>query len=254
MVDVRDPTNTYTVLDNFTGDLRRGETGDTIIQGGATPVFIGSVDGPVKGTIVGPDLQIILNHDTATLFGDVVGSVRGDDSSILIDGADGSLHIQTFRPSGNAANIFNTTDNVNPVINMYRESSTDISNDGSINYGLLRFGRDDTNGPAVTALIAGRENALNFSASATSDFFDATTYFCWKEKQFGIGTITPAHTLDVQGNAAVTGYTQFGSLTSVERDALTAANGMVIYNTTNNKFEGYQNGSWINLDDGLAAA
>ena len=32
MVDVRDPTNTHTVLDNFTGELRRGETGDVIIQ------------------------------------------------------------------------------------------------------------------------------------------------------------------------------------------------------------------------------
>jgi hypothetical protein len=28
---------------------------------------------------------------------------------------------------------------------------------------------------------------------------------------------------------------------------------MVIYNTTNNRFEGRQNGAWINLDDGTAA-
>jgi hypothetical protein len=37
-------------------------------------------------------------------------------------------------------------------------------------------------------------------------------------------------------------------LTTIERDALTAQNGMMIYNTTLNKFQGYQNGSWINLD------
>ena len=58
MVDVRDPTDTYTVLDNFTGDLRRGENGQVIIQGGATPTFIGSVDGPIRGTVVGPDLDV----------------------------------------------------------------------------------------------------------------------------------------------------------------------------------------------------
>lgn len=42
-------------------------------------------------------------------------------------------------------------------------------------------------------------------------------------------------------------YIQFGSFTTTERDALTAANGMVIYNTTDNKFQGYENGAWANL-------
>jgi len=84
LVDVRDPTNTHTVLDNFTGELKRGENGQTIIQGGASPVFIGSVDGPVRGTIVGPDLNIILNHDTATLTGQLIGSVFTDDSLTVV--------------------------------------------------------------------------------------------------------------------------------------------------------------------------
>jgi hypothetical protein len=34
-------------------------------------------------------------------------------------------------------------------------------------------------------------------------------------------------------------------LTSTERDALTASNGMVIYNTDNNRFEFYENGGWV---------
>ena len=38
-----------------------------------------------------------------------------------------------------------------------------------------------------------------------------------------------------------------GNMTTTVRDALTAANGMVIYNTTDNKFQGYENGSWANL-------
>ncbi len=36
-------------------------------------------------------------------------------------------------------------------------------------------------------------------------------------------------------------------LTSAQRDALTAVNGMLIYNTTTNKFQGRENGSWVNL-------
>ena len=49
------------------------------------------------------------------------------------------------------------------------------------------------------------------------------------------------------GNAKATGFVQFGSLTTTQRNALTAANGMVIYNTRDNKFQGYENGAWVNL-------
>ena len=48
-------------------------------------------------------------------------------------------------------------------------------------------------------------------------------------------------------------YVKFGSYTTTQRDALTATNGMVIYNSSDNRFQGRQNGAWINLDDGSAA-
>jgi len=40
---------------------------------------------------------------------------------------------------------------------------------------------------------------------------------------------------------------RFASLTTLERDGLIAANGDVIYNSTDNKFQGYENGAWVNL-------
>lgn len=50
----------------------------------------------------------------------------------------------------------------------------------------------------------------------------------------------------IKGNST-TGYVQLHTLTTVQRDALTGVNGMVIYNSTDNKFQGYENGAWANL-------
>lgn len=55
------------------------------------------------------------------------------------------------------------------------------------------------------------------------------------------------------GTITAGGFVQFGSYNTTERNALTAANGMVIYNSQVNRFQGYQNGAWINIDDGTAA-
>ena len=37
------------------------------------------------------------------------------------------------------------------------------------------------------------------------------------------------------------------SFTTTARNALSATNGQIIYNTTLNKFQGYENGAWVNL-------
>lgn len=67
----------------------------------------------------------------------------------------------------------------------------------------------------------------------------------------GVPTVTSPTNLDLEAPAAVRvvggGVFQLPRLTSVERDALTVANGSVIYNITTNKFQGYENGVWVNL-------
>jgi hypothetical protein len=40
---------------------------------------------------------------------------------------------------------------------------------------------------------------------------------------------------------------RLAQFTTAQRDQITAQNGDIIYNTTSNKFQGYENGAWVNL-------
>jgi len=61
----------------------------------------------------------------------------------------------------------------------------------------------------------------------------------------GIGGTPDAYgALDVQSTV---GAIIVPRMTTTQRDALTAANGMILYNSTTNKFQGYEAGAWTNL-------
>jgi hypothetical protein len=58
----------------------------------------------------------------------------------------------------------------------------------------------------------------------------------------GIGTTSPQGALDV---SSTTGAFIVPRMTTAQRDALSAVNGMIIYNTTTNQFNFYENGAWV---------
>ena len=58
----------------------------------------------------------------------------------------------------------------------------------------------------------------------------------------GIGTASPQGALDVSSTA---GALIVPRMTTAQRVALTAVNGMIIYNTDDNQFNFYENGAWV---------
>lgn len=68
----------------------------------------------------------------------------------------------------------------------------------------------------------------------------------------GSGNVGGVAGLTASGEVAAaslvaTSYIRFPSLTTAQRNALTAVNGMVVYNQTDGLFQGYAAGSWVNL-------
>ena len=151
------------------------------------------------------------------------------------------------------ASLANSSTNyqVNGDLAFYSDDGTTLAGTITNNFGRLEFNNEDG---TRMMYFEDTQNYVQFDKAIS---VNGTEYVSTSKIQQGSGgagdiTIEPGATsgevvLDGHVRTTNTHYVQFGSLTSTERDALTAANGMVIYNSTTNKFQGYENGSWVNL-------
>jgi len=247
VVDVKDPTNTHIVLDNFTGDLRRGETGDVIIQGGAAPVFLGDVDGNLAGDIFDPNLEKILDSGDREIINVLLtnsdlkgGSIFADDSTIIFDSISGKLNLNETVTGDIRTSI---VDNVSRIV-LTKESATDLSASTDM-YGQIRFDVDDSNGSKPVAFIGAKHNELILANDTNGTFGSAANYIIFKDNQLGVGTSTPAATLDVVGAIKPGVYAD-----DAARDAAitTPVAGMMVFNSTGTKFQGYTGAAWVDLN------
>ena len=272
-VDGEISTNTLSVNDIYSSD-------STPIYNSSTQTF----EGNLNGSLIGNDSTLIIDNDTSNadlniitsneitansilatnIEGNFTGSLFGDDSTLILDTENRTLRIDriandfvefisdTELPSQTMIRVKGLDDK--GYVKLTKSSENDLTLDSST-HGQLQFERDDPiNGSVATGLVAASNNKMFIASDPTGIFTTDADYIVLTNQKLGVGIIDPTETLDVAGTGKFTGYVQFGSLSTVERNVLTPANGMVIYNTTNNRFEGYQNGEWINLDDGTTAA
>ncbi|MFH1374612.1 MAG: hypothetical protein ABII79_12530 [bacterium] len=139
-----------------------------------------------------------------------------------------------------------------------------LNNDASNQYASIGGGQNnvtlgawsaipgglDNNADGIYSFAAGRRAKANHSgtfvwADGTDADFSSTAsdqFLVRASGGVGIGTTSPQGALDV---SSTTGALIVPRITTAQRDALTAVNGMIIYNTTTNQFNFYENGAWV---------
>jgi hypothetical protein len=123
------------------------------------------------------------------------------------------------------------------------------SNTASGRYSVVPGGDSNTAGGSYSFAAGRRAKANHDGAFVWADETNAD-FASTESDQFlirasggvGIGTNSPQGALDV---SSTTGAFIVPRMTTTQRNALAAVNGMIIYNTTTNQFNFYENGAWV---------
>jgi len=261
--------------------------------------YFQEIYGNLNGSVIGEDSVVLLDTVGNAELADInalsfTGDIFLQDSSILFDSVTGVLSPNDFLLPNNNLRIRGTSDNTpteltlitlddKNILRLSRESAEDLLETPFVQYGAIEFERNDPNSLETVAFLNAGNHFITLAAAADSaGLLDATNRITFFESKLGIGEANPQATLDVNGSAIIKGsleadsvkgtlvgddsniiidginntitsggFIQFGSYTDTDRPD--GVNGMVIYNSTVDRFQGYQNGAWINLDDGSTA-
>jgi hypothetical protein len=220
------------------------------LTGNATINVVGSLDGVVGGTT--PAAGSFTNLEADIITGDLTGSVYGDDSTLMIDGLDGSIHAASFKPSGDvlvkksSAGAFayqiEGNNNTTTLALVTNKSAGTLAGTGYSS--KLTFGFNDAGGSGTTGLILGGEEAIYMISNSDGSFAAEANFLTYTETgRLGIGTYTPTEKLDIRGNIKATGgyiggvqaisgagaidvTTLHTEITTTGADAYTLANGV----------------------------
>ena len=207
--------------------------------------------------------QLLLQGTTGIRIQQTGGSANtftfNDTDGLTINGNGNNLSFSGTAGLDAGTKILSRKTDGNPILDFSRtESSGTVGADATI--GRITFSKTDTDGLRTPFTIDASPSYINIFPNPTGTP-DYTKFLqVWNNGKVQIGgeaggngftglAREPDANLEVYGNVKISGPNEFllGNMTTTERDALTAANGMIIYNTTDNKFQGYENGAWANL-------
>ena len=259
--------NAGTVTANLTGDV----TGN--VTGNSAGVHTGPVTGDVKGSLFGSDSSLRIDGDSDFMTN---GVIAFDGGVVQLQSGDKVTFGTTTSANGVGLRI-NSTDHANNMaITVYSDSSnnstlnsfeafasrgtivtpTVVNPDDGI-FGHSYYGYDgsayrlssiiqatvDSTATVSSGVVPGQ---LSFGTTADNgSTFNFMTIN--KDGNVGINIDTPSKKLEVNGNGQFASEVLMGRMDQTAINALSPVNGMIVYNTTTNKFIGYEGGSWSNL-------
>ncbi len=120
----------------------------------------------------------------------------------------------------------------------------DMFNDsGAADANRVRFGA----GPVGLGIELATGMQLDFAIAGATQMLHLTDTEGFFKVPLLIGTNADPATSAVLELRSTTGALLLPRMTTTQRNALTAVNGMIIYNTTTNGVEAYENGAWVNV-------
>ena len=242
------------VFDASTGLVAAAQLTGTLPAGVIPAAMSSNITGNLTGNANG-------SH-TGTFDGDMTGSLFADDSTLVVDGINGSIHASSFIPNGNiieVSSISAATSVKQQIISLdsdselilTRKSASDLSA-SSATLGTISFGVEDSNGAKSGAIILGNRNSLYLMADSAGAFSDAALAVTLTDGKLAVGSFGPAtEKLDVVGNIKASGSIQPGVYAdNTARDAAITSPvaGMMVFNTTGTKFQGYTGSAWVDLN------
>jgi len=262
------------VNSKITGVVDTSSVTATSIAGTLTGTVNGTLNGSVNGTLTGDITGSVFADDstamvdaqnkrftgdltgnvtgnvTGTLTGVMSGSVFDDASTLLVDGINGKIVgdiksplIEAFTTNTDKPEVAIKGEQTYGSLDFTRGDGTgDLRSGASNAYGQIKFYANDSNGDAYNVYMQGGNKGFKIFLLEDFATFETEKSFIFENTgKFGIGTQTPAAKVDISGEILL------GRLDQTAINALTAVNGMMVYNTTTNKFQGYENGAWVNL-------
>ena len=267
---------------SLVGDTIGDHTGDVIGRGAQTVVdtsqdiaeFYGNLNGDVVGNVNGNVVGDVVGNITGDITGNVTGNIQGDLLNAagthigLSVTAEGNVSLAT---NNNGSLSFGAVDDTLTINANYREYNDFVvipHPSGPFAQRRMHYNRVNADGKAkvipgdlldLRAILA-----YNGTEYKTAGHWGYAVDPNWTVPDnansiktiFGVsvadGTNQPdvlgPKKLSVDGQGTVGGYAfKAHPINSTERNALSATAGMIIFNSSTNKFQGYNGNSWVDL-------
>ena len=237
-------TNSTRIIDGDTGNI----TGNTF------GLHTGNAVGDLTGNVTGNTAGVHTGNVNGDLTGEHIGSVFADDSTLLVDGVNGTITGLVAGKVSTGESLDVTLDqtldgNDGLVLNMHRGTDAVKLEPNNLDRTFVSWKAWNGSEMEMSALIGAYHKTGGGSLLALSPArADGTVFTTAIEMDGVLGTIAINTTDKVTSNAPIesTKYLRVGSYATGALPGTAA--GTIAFDSTTNTFKGYNGSAWVALD------